>query len=243
MADVLPSSKWNVPMRRSLHEVVANTITEAIRSGILQPGERIVELQLAKKLGVSRAPLREALKFMEANRLVESRHGKGTFVCEPSADEIIDMITMRAMVEGLAARLVTHRLTPALLAEFTSISKQITAAASMRRVTEWRNLTWQFHELVCSSSRNGPLLATWHSISNFVRLFIHSHPGFEGDVEQRLRNQEEFLEALTSGDADFAERTFRQIILTSAFSRLNREVPLNLLDLVRRDRVTPATKA
>lgn len=223
---------WSLPSRRPLPEIVADRITEAIRSGDLQPGERIVELQLAKKLGVSRAPLREALKAMEANHLVESRHGRGTFVREPSVEEIIEMMTMRATLEGLAARLVTRRMTQQLAGEFKSLSKRIGAAANARRISEWRDLTWQFHGLVCSAAGNGLLLSTWHSIRNFVRLFIHAHPGFEADVGRRLSNQEAFLAALLSGDPERAERTFRSIILRSAFERLRLEVPADLLDLV-----------
>jgi DNA-binding GntR family transcriptional regulator len=232
MTESETSTDWSLPSRRPLPEIVADRITEAIRSGDLQPGERIVELQLAKKLGVSRAPLREALKAMEANHLVESRHGRGTFVREPSVEEIIEMMTMRATLEGLAARLVTRRMTPLLAGEFKSLSKRIGAAANARRISEWRDLTWQFHGLVCSSAGNGLLLSTWHSIRNFVRLFIHAHPGFEADVGKRLSNQDAFLTALLSSDPERAERTFRSIILRSAFERLGLEIPADLSDLV-----------
>ena len=223
---------WSLPSRRPLPEIVADRITEAIRSGELQPGERIVELQLAKKLGVSRAPLREALKVMEANHLVESRHGRGTFVREPSVEEFVEMMTMRATLEGLAARLVTKRMTSELADEFKTLSKRIGTAAGARRVSEWRDLTWQFHGLVCASAKNGLLLSTWRSIRNFVRLFIHAHPGFEADVEKRLSNQANFLAALLSGDPERAEWTFRSVILRSAFERWGLEIPTDLADLV-----------
>lgn len=77
------------------------------------------------------------------------------------------------------------------------------------------------------------LISTWRSIGNFVRLFIYTHPGFEVEVEQRLRNQEDYVAALVSGDPEFAERTFRSIILKSAFTRLGRAVPADFADLYR----------
>jgi DNA-binding GntR family transcriptional regulator len=233
MSQFEANDDWSLPSRRPLPDIVADRITEAIRTGEIAPGERIVELQLARKLGVSRAPLREALKAMEANHLVESRHGRGTFVREPSIDEIIDMITMRATLEGLAARIVTDRMTPALAEEIKTLSRRINAAAAARRMTEWKNLTWEFHGLVCSASKNGLLLSTWNSISNFVRLFIHANPGFEANVDQRLQYQAEFVATLLSRDPELAERTFRSIILTSAFRRLGREVPAAFADLFR----------
>src|SRR3712207_409844 len=76
-ADQEADDRWTLPQQRSLPEIVAERVVEAIRAGDLKPGERIVENQLAKRLGVSRGPLREALKVLEANHLVENRRGRG----------------------------------------------------------------------------------------------------------------------------------------------------------------------
>ena len=95
---------WTLPPQRSLPEIVAERLVEAIRSGTLMPGERLVETALADKLKVSRGPLREALKALEANHLVESRRGRGTYVRAVTPEEVAQMIAVRALLEGLAAR-------------------------------------------------------------------------------------------------------------------------------------------
>ena len=82
------SEAWALPPQRSLPEIVAERLVEAIRSGTLMPGERLVETALADKLKVSRGPLREALKALEANHLVESRRGRGTYVRAVTPEEV-----------------------------------------------------------------------------------------------------------------------------------------------------------
>ena len=233
---------WSLPPQRSLAEVVAERIVTAIRTGELKPGERIVEVQLAKRLGVSRAPLREALKSLEARHLVESRRGHGTYVAPVSTEDAAQMLVLRATLEGLAARLVAASLTPEILATLTAHTRDMERASASGDVTAWRDLDWQFHETVCRLSGNGFLLSAWRSISNLVWVFLHSHPGFERAAPQILSNHKALLDALASRDPDRAERTFREVILASAFARLGLDVPPALASLVA-PAGTPARRA
>jgi DNA-binding GntR family transcriptional regulator len=216
---------WAPAPRTSLPEFVAMRFLEAMRSGALVPGERIIEATLAKRLGVSRGPLREALKALEAERLVERRAGRGMFVAEISVDRALQMILMRATLEGLAARLVAERYTPDLGAPLIEQHRLIEESAAAGRTSEWRDLDWRFHEMVCEASGNEYLLRSWVSISNLVRLFLHHHPAYEHKPEDLLRNHERFLAALRSGDPDLAEATFRSVIVESGYSRLGVPFP------------------
>ena len=216
---------WQLPKQRSLPEIVAERIVEAIRTGALKAGERIVEFQLAKKMGVSRGPLREALKSLEAIHLVERRPGHGTYVSHVSTDDVVQMVMMRAWLEGLAARLVVARRTPDLIAQLESCHTRMIAAARTGNAQAWRDLDWRFHELVCTLSGNEFLLNAWLSISYLVRLFLHEHPGYERNAQEILAHHEAFMAALKDGDPDHAEKAFRSIILNSAFKRLGRPIP------------------
>jgi DNA-binding GntR family transcriptional regulator len=234
---------WTLPLQRSLPAVVAERVVEAIRTGELKPGERIVELQLAKKLGVSRGPLREALKSLEAIHLVESRRSKGTYVTNVSASDVLNMAVVRAVLEGLAARLVAGRRTPEMVATLTELHRQIEAAAKAGKMAQWRDLDWRFHETVCRVSGNEFLLGAWQSISNLVRLFLHDHPAFERAVGGVLENHDRMLEVLRSGTPDEADALFRSVILRSAFSRLKMELPEAILALAAIESADPLTSA
>lgn len=216
---------WALPPQRSLPEIVAERLVEAIRSGALRPGERLIETALASKLQVSRGPLREALKSLEANHLVESRRGRGTCVRAVSPDEVAQMIGVRAMLEGLAARLVASAATPAMIEQLQKLHRRIEMAARSGETEEWRDLDWSFHELICNYSGNAFLLASWRSISNLVRVYLHQHPGYLTNVESILGNHAAFLGAISAKDPDRAEAVFRTIILQTGFARLGREVP------------------
>jgi len=206
-----------------LPDFVTERFLDAMRAGVLAPGERIVESTLARKLGVSRGPLREALKGLEAERLVERRANRGMFVAEVSVDRAIQMIVMRAMLEGLAARLVTARMTPAMAAALAEQHRLIEEAAAAGRTREWRDHDWRFHEMVCEGAGNEFLLRSWVSISNLIRLFLHHHPAYERDAEDVLHNHLRMLDVLRGGDADIADATFRTVIIRSGYRRLGIE--------------------
>lgn len=217
---------WSLPTQQSLPRLLEARLVSALRSGELKAGERIVETTLAKRFNVSRGPLREALKSLEANQLVVTRHGKGTFVADVSRDDLVRMSGVRAVLEGFAARLVADRcrhepqVVQTLAASLAKLEDAVSKGAARLRAVDW-----EFHELVCTLSNNAFLYSTWHSISSLVRLFQQSSELYDEQGESIVSHHQEFHEALCSGDPDRAEATFRRIILTSAFGSLAEPVP------------------
>jgi DNA-binding GntR family transcriptional regulator len=226
------SMDWSVAPQRSLPEAVAERVTEAIRIGALKPGQRIIESTLAQQLGVSRGPLREALKSLEANHLVETRRGRGAYIAQPSSAQLLEMVAVRAILEGLAARLVAANATPETILQLKRQHAAIRKEATAGRTERWRDLDWQFHETICKLSGNEFLLKAWQHHSNLIRLFLHSHYAFDHDVESVLHNHELFLAALSSRNPDEAETVFRGIILKSGYNAMNADVPGALLGIV-----------
>jgi DNA-binding GntR family transcriptional regulator len=218
-------SAWALTPQRSLPEMVAERVVEAMRNGTLRPGERIVEATLAGKLGVSRGSLREALKALEADHLVESRRSHGTYVAQVTPARALKMITMRSVLEGLAARLVAARRDPETLRRLEEQHQRIRASARGGDANEWRDQDWMFHEMMCRAADNEFLLRAWLSIGNLVRLFLHQHPAFEQYSEHVLTNHDVLIAVLRSGDPDAAETTFRTVILRSGLQRLGLEPP------------------
>jgi DNA-binding GntR family transcriptional regulator len=217
-----------LPRPRALMEIVAERLVIAIQEGTLKPGERLVETQLAARLGVSRAPLREALKALEANGIVESRRGRGTYVREVTAEEVEHMLAVRALLEGLAARLYAVSATPAMIDQLAVLHARIEKAARAGETAEWRRLDWSFHEQICALSGNPFLLNAWRSLSNLVRMFLLRHEAFLTNMEEVLANHRAFLEAVRSRDPDRAEKVFRSTILRSGYARLGRPLPASL---------------
>ena len=209
----------------SLPEMVAGRVVEAIRAGTLKPGERIIKAEFTVKLGVSRGSLREALNALGAHRLIERRRNRGTFVTNPDATEAVQMIQVRAALEGLAARIVAAEQHPDVMAALEAQHAQLCADAAARDATTWRERDWQFHGMVCRGAGNPFLASAWASIGALVRLFMHAHPSYERDAGHILRNHEHLIAALRPGDADRADRTFQRVILRSGLGRLGMAAP------------------
>jgi DNA-binding GntR family transcriptional regulator len=223
---------WALAPQRSLPEMVAERVVEAMRNGTLRPGQRIVEATLAGKLGVSRGSLREALKALEADHLVESRRSHGTYVAQVTPVQAWRMVTVRAVLEGLAARLVAARCDPEVLGVLEAQHQRIRDHADAGRISEWRDQDWLFHEMVCRAADNEFLLRSWQSLGNLIRLFLHQHQAFELQAEDVLGNHEDLIAALRAGDPDAADLTFRSVILRSGMRRLGLPPPPEFASLL-----------
>ena len=237
-----------LPRPAALTEIVAERLAMAIQDGTLKPGARLVEMQLAARLGVSRAPLREALKALGASGIVESRRGRGTYVREVTPEEVEHVLVVRSVLEGLAARLYAVSATPAMIDQLVDLNDRIEEAARAGETTEWRRLDWSFHEQICVSSGNPFLLNAWRSLSNLVRIFLQHHEGYLTDMQTVLATHRAVIKAIRDRDPDRAEKLFRGTILRSGYARLGRPVPASLAVYVEEgppavERRGPAEKA
>ena len=97
---------------RPLREVVSEALRQAIKDGVLKPGERLMEIQLAEELGVSRTPIREAIRKLELEGFVVMVPRRGTYVADISLKDIAQVFEIRSALEELAAGLAAERITP-----------------------------------------------------------------------------------------------------------------------------------
>lgn len=104
-------TKINLDNYKPLRDVVFENLREAILEGKLEPGQRLMEVQLAEQLGVSRTPVREAIRKLELEGLVVMLPRKGAYVADVSLKDIIDVLEIRSTLEGLAAYLAADRIT------------------------------------------------------------------------------------------------------------------------------------
>jgi DNA-binding GntR family transcriptional regulator len=218
--------------RRSLSTAVADALAGAIRNGELLPGDRILEVQMAERLGVSRATLREAIKTLTADGLLEIRDDRGAYVRKLDTDEIADMIVMRATIEGMAARLVAGRRDREALSRIAKVARRMETEAKNGKSARWRQLDAVFHETIVAAAGNPMLLKAWSNINVLLRLFMQRiNPAYDTSPEQVLANHDSFIDVLAKGTPDEAERLVRHIIVTTGFRALGRTPPSGLAGL------------
>src|SRR5919106_5124985 len=152
------SSLRELRERHTRHGAVADiaywTIRDAIRSGVIQPGDRLIELDLAAALDMSRTPVRDALRQLEAERLVEKAPSRGFVVPTMTIDDIVEIYEIREVLEGLAARRAAMRMGEAEIAALGETVERAERARDAGDLTVLWQASNQFHGLLRSGNRN-----------------------------------------------------------------------------------------
>jgi DNA-binding GntR family transcriptional regulator len=214
MAASEPAPRPKVAVSRTvLREQVKEVLLERILKHVYAPGDRLVETRIAQELGVSQAPVREALRELETLRFVESSPFRGTWVREVTDRELAEIYPIRAALEDVAARAATERLG----GRVDALEREIRAMAEAANVAEQVEHDVRFHELIVEAAGNGRLLELWHSLGVEARTMITAiRIGL--DQAEVARRHEPIVEALRRQDADAAGREIRRHV--EEFGRL-----------------------
>jgi DNA-binding GntR family transcriptional regulator len=141
----------------SLGQLATDSLRSAILRGQYQPGERLVEDRLSIEMGVSRVPIREALRQLATEGLVTVQPRRGASVAEVSPAVAADLVEVRATLEGLNARLAARNRSTEILAELHDILREGNLAAESQSVTELVRLNGSFHDKLAEAGRNSIL--------------------------------------------------------------------------------------
>lgn len=215
----------------SLSAVAKEQIKSGILSGSLRLGTHLVETQLAKQFQISRGPLREALNSLAADGFVEIKPGRGAFVINPSVDEMQDMIVLRAMLNGMAARYAAASRDPELFATFDRALADMRAATESDDEIAFFDAHWLFFETLFASS-NTVLNKAWSSLHGLFDIYVRrmGRPFFP--LPCLLAWCESFVALFRAGDINEAETVLRSQSLLAGFQVLERPIPTELLGYV-----------
>jgi DNA-binding GntR family transcriptional regulator len=158
--------------RRVLADQVRDRILEGILDGHYPPDSRIVETQVARELGTSQAPVREALRGLEALGVVEITPFRGARVRRPSRREIIEAYAVRSTLEALGARSAVPRMTDDDIAELAGYLAAMRAAARDDDGHGVAEADASFHGRIVELAANGTLEKVWRSLEPFSRTYI-----------------------------------------------------------------------
>lgn len=204
------------PLRRS----VADALRQSIVHGRLAPGARLIERELIEMLGVSRTVLREALRQLEAEKLIDVVANKGAVVRNLSRAEAEDLYAIRAVLEGLAARLFCERADEAALkslAEALSETSEAYAGGDPQTIVEKKNL---FYDILFNEAGSETLSTMIDSLQARVwrwRVLGVAHPQrSDRRSAETVEDLKALVDALRSGDADLAEQIARQEVENAA---------------------------
>jgi DNA-binding GntR family transcriptional regulator len=190
--------------RTVLREEVKSVLLQRILSGYYAPGDRLVEIRIAEELGVSQAPVREALRDLESVRFVESTPFRGARVRQVSDAELIEVYPIRGALEEVAVREAAGRMG----GDVAALEVELTGMRNAKDVREQVEHDARFHELIVEASGNGRLLELWSSLQVETRTAITAlRTGLTPQEAAELH--EEIVEALRRRDARAAGRAIR----------------------------------
>ena len=203
------TSRSSDPVARNvLSEQVKDRILQWILEGELAPGSRIIETRVAKELGVSQAPVREALRDLTTLGVVEMKPYRGASVRQPSKTDLVEAMEVRGELEALAARTAATRMTEPCLNELRRLIAEMHELAEAGDTHTHAQKNTEFHETVLRASGNRTLLRTWSMLEPYARTYVTAMvPGM--DLIWLGDRHIDILEALEAGDPDKAAETMR----------------------------------
>lgn len=193
---------------RALYEEVAELLRQRIFQRELEPGSWIDELKLAEEYGISRTPLREALKVLAAEGLVTMKVRRGAYVTEVSEKDLADVYHLLALLESDAAGVVAERATDAELAELQTLHDALEAATGER--DRFFALNEQFHMRVLELARNRWREQMVADLRKVMKLNRHKSLFKQGRIEDSLAEHETVMQALLRRDGAAAAQAMRQ---------------------------------
>lgn len=191
-----------VVKRQSLREQVRDALLRDIISGACKPGERLVEMKIARDLGTSQAPVREALRELDALGFVVSGLNRGTFVADLWKRGLDEIYAVRGGLEELATRLAT----PLLAGDISALQVEVAAmrrAATTGEVDDLVKHSYRFHRAIIEASGNQLLLSVWQGLHIETRTTITMMaPGL--DLMEVATSHQPIVDAIASCDIERA---------------------------------------
>ncbi|MDD4774917.1 MAG: GntR family transcriptional regulator [Syntrophomonas sp.] len=197
---------------KPLRELVLDAIRNAIMNGSLQPRERLMEIQLAEELGVSRTPIREALRKLELEGFIVMVPRKGAYVADLTFKDIADVFEIRAALEGLAAGLAAERITEEELESMERLLVGKQEAITSGDIDKLVEVDTSFHELLYKASRNERLANIISNLREQIQRFRLTSLSFPGRNKESLQEHKQLVEAIQSRDSQLARHLAQEHI-------------------------------
>jgi DNA-binding GntR family transcriptional regulator len=189
---------------KPLHGIVLEILREAIVSGLLRPGEKLMEAQLAEEMGISRTPVREAIRKLELEGFVHMIPRKGACVAEYSEKDIVDTFRIRKALELLAIELAVEKITDAEIAELQKVLDEEAVSIENGHLEQIVDKDVEFHDVIYRATENERLISIMANLREQISRFRFVSLGGHGRGKDVLVEHGRLLEALRSRDLKLA---------------------------------------
>ena len=201
----------------SLPDFVYGKLRSAIRNQELKPGDRLREVQLAERLGVSRTPVREALKRLEADGLTRVAPPRGFVVTELTHRRVMELYAMREILAGVAARFAAEQASPM---EIQTLQELVAQQGTAKDVTAAARLNDRLREAITSAAHNEFLTRATNSLNDALELLGTTTYSVPGRIESGWKENKKIVEAIARRNGAVAEEAARLHVRNAAKLRV-----------------------
>jgi DNA-binding GntR family transcriptional regulator len=195
---------------RSMQDIVLERLKDEIFSGYLKPGDSLNTLQLSKRLGVSRTPIREALNHLTLIGLAENQPHKGCSVRKLSVEQIIELYFIRGALAGIAARLAVHNLNEEEKQHLSKLCDEMSALLEADEKEKMLRKNAQFHEIIQRAAQSPQLEMLITQFYTQSEQYRHLALELPGRYQEVCTEHRKILEAVQKGDGEAAEQYSRE---------------------------------
>ena len=203
---------------KSLTSLIFERIREDILNGRYIPGDKLVEIKLADELGVSRTPVREALKQLELDGLVDNIPNRGVVVKGITTEDIDDILMIRLCIEGLVGQWAAERINDSEIKELQEIFDLMEFYTSKKDVEKIIELKTKFHENLNKATKSRYLEGVLKDFQLFIRQSRNNSLKAEGRIEFALEEHREILKALKEHDPENSKKALTKHISASNYN-------------------------
>ncbi len=205
---------------KPIRDEVFTSLRNAILSGHFKPGERLVEKELAEQLEISRTPIREALRKLELEGLVLYEPRKGVVVVGVSSEDALEIYTIRAVLEGLAARLAASKRTEEELSKLKKLLSGMGECIQKDKINKLITLHASFHNFIAKVSKSPRLYQMIISLHDYVKNFAEIPCYLPGRLQYGWEEHKDIVDAIDERDHERAEYAARNHIMQAKESLL-----------------------
>jgi DNA-binding GntR family transcriptional regulator len=207
---------------KSLADQIYERLRMDIITGVLKPNQRIVELDIAERMGTSQGPVREALHRLERDGLVYRQARSSTRVTSATRDEILELFTIRSLIESFAIKRVAPIITAEQIQELAFLVEKMMRAGSQGDMFSLTESDMLFHRQICAWSGNSALRRAWEPLYGQIQRFVvQTHEQYFDSLTDLVATHYPIIEALKAGQAEEASRIIQEHVML-IWSKLER---------------------
>jgi DNA-binding GntR family transcriptional regulator len=196
--------------KKTLHEEIANNLKELIMSGELQEGDKIKEDELCSSMGISKTPLREALRVLSVEGLIKLVPNRGSFVSTPTFEEIREMFDVMSVLEGICARAAVKKMSAKDLATLEKLHDKLEKNFKRRAQREYIRINNQFHAFVQELAGNRTLNQIVNGLRQKILLYRYQSLNLPERFEQSIQEHRDLIKAFRKKDSKKVETLMRR---------------------------------